>query len=135
MTLIDIFVVLSKLFALIKFIVTYDCDVNSHLFFFFTVSAFSPKFGKLFGEVSFRQGGFSAKWLFGEVVFGKVSCIDVYYVTDIHPMDGRTNEENDVLMEKLTDIFFFLFSFFFFLFFFIFFFFFFFFFFSSFSEG
>ena len=33
MILIDIFVVLSKLFALIKFIVTYDCDVNSHLFF------------------------------------------------------------------------------------------------------
>ena len=28
----------------------------------------------------------------------------VYYVTDIHPMDGRTNEETDVLMEKLTDI-------------------------------
>ena len=80
MIFIDIFVVLSKLFALIKFIVTYDCDVNSHLFFlffFFTFSAFSPKFGKLFGEVSFRQGGFSAKWLFGEVVFGKVSCIVV----------------------------------------------------------
>ena len=79
MILIDIFVVLSKLFALIKFIVTYDCDVNSHLFFFFffffTFSAFSPKFGKLFDEVSFRQGGFSAKWLFGVVVFGKVSCI------------------------------------------------------------
>ena len=45
-------------------------------FFFFTFSAFSPKFGKLFGEVSFLQGGFSAKWLFGEVVFGKVSCIE-----------------------------------------------------------
>ena len=28
----------------------------------------------------------------------------IYYVTDIHPMDGRTNEETDVLMEKLTDI-------------------------------
>ena len=28
----------------------------------------------------------------------------VYYVTDIHPTDGRTNEETDVLMEKLTDI-------------------------------
>ena len=42
---------------------------------FSTFSAFSPKFGKLFGEVSFRQSGFSAKWLFGEVVFGKVSCI------------------------------------------------------------
>ena len=73
-----LFAVLSKLFALIKFIVTYDCDVNSHFFFsffFFTFSAFSPKFGKVFGEVSFRQGGFSAKWLFGEVVFGKVSCI------------------------------------------------------------
>ena len=28
----------------------------------------------------------------------------VYYVTDIHPMDGRTNEETDVLMDKLTDI-------------------------------
>ena len=50
------------------------CDVNSHLSFF-TFSPFSPKFGKLFGELSFRQGGFSAKWLFGEVVFGKVSCI------------------------------------------------------------
>ena len=48
------------------------CRGNSHIF---TFSAFSPKFGKLFGEVSFRQGGFSAKWLFGEVVFGKVSCI------------------------------------------------------------
>ena len=46
----------------------------SFLFFF---SAFSPKFGKIFGEVSFRQGGFSAKWLFGEVVFGKVSCVDI----------------------------------------------------------
>ena len=33
MILNDIFVVLSKLFAPIKFIVTYDCDVNSHLFF------------------------------------------------------------------------------------------------------
>ena len=77
MILINIFVVLPKLFALIKFIVTYDCAVNYHLFlfFFFTFSAFSPKFGKLFGEVSFRQGGFLAKWLFGEVVFGKVSCI------------------------------------------------------------
>ena len=76
MILIDIFVVLSKSFALIKFIVTYDCDVNSHLFFN-PFSAFSPKFGKLFGEVSFRQGGFLAKWLFGEVVFGKVSCIEL----------------------------------------------------------
>ena len=46
-----------------------NCDGNS-LF-----STFSPKFGKLFGEVSFRQSGFSAKWLFGEVVFRKVSCI------------------------------------------------------------
>ena len=85
MILIDIFVVLSKLFALIKFIVTYDYDVNSHLFFsflffLFTFSAFSPKFGKLFGKVSFRQGGFSAKWLFGEVVFGKVSCIVIICV-------------------------------------------------------
>ena len=62
MILIDIFVVLSKLFTLIKFIVTYDCDVNSLLFFFFTFSAFSPKFGKLFGKVAFRQNGFSAKW-------------------------------------------------------------------------
>ena len=76
MILIDIFVVLSNLFALIKFIVTCDYDVNSHLFFF-SFSAFSPKFGKIFGEVSFRQGGFSAKWLFGEVVFGKVSCIEI----------------------------------------------------------
>ena len=48
------------------------CRGNSHSF---TFSAFSPKFGKLFGEVSFRQGGFSAKWLFGKVVFGQVSCI------------------------------------------------------------
>ena len=80
MILIDIVVVLSNYFGLITFIVTYDCDVNSHLFFlffFFTFSAFSPKFGKLFGEVSFRQGGFSAKWLFGEVVSGKVSCIGI----------------------------------------------------------
>ena len=44
-------------------------------FFFFTFSAFSPKFGKLFSEVSFPQGGCSAKWLFGEVVFGKVSAL------------------------------------------------------------
>ena len=28
----------------------------------------------------------------------------VYYVTDIHPMDRGTNEETDLLMEKLTDI-------------------------------
>ena len=51
--------------------------LNIHIFdlsFFFTFSAFSLKFGKLFGEVSFRQSGFLAKWLFGEVVFGKVSC-------------------------------------------------------------
>ena len=63
-----LFAVISKLFALIKFIVTIDCDVNSHLFFlfFFTFSAFSPKFGKLFSEVSFQQDGFSAKWLFVE---------------------------------------------------------------------
>ena len=51
--------------------------LNFFFFFFFTFSAFSPKFGKLFDEVSFRQGVFSAKWLFGEVVFGKVSCIDI----------------------------------------------------------
>ena len=51
---------------------TLICLGKSHIF---TFSAFSPKFGKLFGEVSFRQGGFSAKWLFGEVVFGKESCI------------------------------------------------------------
>ena len=43
---------------------------------FSTFSAFSPKFGELFGEVSFRQSGFSAKRLFGKVVFGKVSCIE-----------------------------------------------------------
>ena len=82
MILVDFFVVLSKLFALIKFTVTYDYDFNSHLFFlffFFTFSAFSPKFGKLFGKVSFRQDSFSAKWLFGEVVFGKVSCIPVNF--------------------------------------------------------
>ena len=69
MIFIDIFVVLSKLFALIKFIVTYDGDVNSHPFFCYTFSAFSPKFGKLFGEVAFRQGGFSARWLFGKMAF------------------------------------------------------------------
>ena len=68
MILIDIFVVLSKLFALIKFIVTYDCDVNSHLFYFFGIFA-------EIRQTKFRHGGFSAKWLFGEVVFGKVSCI------------------------------------------------------------
>ena len=28
----------------------------------------------------------------------------VFYVTHIHPMDGRTNDETDVLIEKLTDI-------------------------------
>ena len=38
-----------------------DFHGNSHIF---TFLAFSPKFGKL-----------SAKWLFGKVVFGKVSCI------------------------------------------------------------
>ena len=52
------------------------CRGISHIF---TFSAFSPKFGKLFGEVSFRQGGFSAKWLFGKVVFGQVSCIGTLY--------------------------------------------------------
>ena len=70
MILIDIFVVLSKLFALIKFIVTYYCDVNSHLFFSFffllfrhfrrNSANFSAKFS--FGKVAFRQNGFSAKW-------------------------------------------------------------------------
>ena len=93
MILIDIFVVLSKLFALIKCIVTYDCDVISHLpffsfflfffFFFFFFLLFrhfrrnSANFSAkcCFGKVAFRQGGFSAKWLFGEVVFGKVSFI------------------------------------------------------------
>ena len=69
MILIDIFVVLSKLFALIKFIVTYDCDVNSHLFSLFFLlfrhfrrnsANFSAKC--LFGKVALRQNGFSAKW-------------------------------------------------------------------------
>ena len=69
MILIDIFVVLSKLFALIKFVVTYDCDVNRHFFFFFFLlfrhfcrnsANFSAKC--LFGKVAFRQNGFSAKW-------------------------------------------------------------------------
>ena len=68
--LIDILVVLSKLFALIKFIVTYDCDVNSHFFFFFFFLLFrhfrrnSANFSAkcLFGKVAFRQNGFSAKW-------------------------------------------------------------------------
>ena len=46
-----------------------NCDGNSYICF--TFLAFSPKFGKLFGEVSFRQSDFSAKWVFGEVVFGK----------------------------------------------------------------
>ena len=71
MILIDIFVVLSKLFALIKFIVTYDCDVNSHIFFFYYfflllrhVRRNSANFSArcLFGKVAFRQNGFSAKW-------------------------------------------------------------------------
>ena len=68
MILIDILVVLSKLFALIKFIVTFDCDVNSHLFFllFFPFRHFrrnSANFSAkcLFGKVAFRQNGFSAK--------------------------------------------------------------------------
>ena len=69
MILIYIFVVLSKLFALIKFIVTYDCDVNSHLFFFLFFSFrhfrrnsanFSAKY--LVGKVAFRQNSVSAKW-------------------------------------------------------------------------
>ena len=67
MILIDIFVVL--LFALIKFIVTYDCDVNSHLFLLFLLfrhfrrnsANFSAKC--LFGKVAFQQNGFSAKWI------------------------------------------------------------------------
>ena len=41
---------------------------------FLLFSAFS-----LFDKVSFRQGGFSAKWLFGEVVFGKVLCIGIFF--------------------------------------------------------
>ena len=69
MILIDIFVVLSKLFALIKFIVTYDFEFNSHIFLFYFLlfrhfrrnsANFSAKC--LFGKVSFRQNGFSAKW-------------------------------------------------------------------------
>ena len=63
MILIDIFVVLSKLFALIKFIVTYDCDVNFHLFFKYL-------FG-IFAEIrqTFRRSVFSARWLFGKMLF------------------------------------------------------------------
>ena len=62
MILIDIFVVL--LFALIKFIVTYDCDVNSHLFLFFF-------FFGIFAEIrqTFRRSVFSARWLFGRMAF------------------------------------------------------------------
>ena len=75
MILIDIFVVLSKLFALIKFIVTYDCDVNSNLLFFYFFGIFA-EIRQTFREVSFWQSGISAKWLFGEVVFGNVSCIE-----------------------------------------------------------
>ena len=44
MILIDFFVVLSKLFALIKFIVTSDYDVNSHLFFFSCIAVNFPNF-------------------------------------------------------------------------------------------
>ena len=70
MILIYIFVVLSKLFALIKFIVTYDCDVNSYLFFFFFLFSFrhfrrnSANFSAkyLVGKVAFRQNSVSAKW-------------------------------------------------------------------------
>ena len=71
MILIDIFVVLSKLFALIKFIVTYDCDVNSHLFFSSFFFCFFGIFAEIrqtfrrsffFGKVAFRQNGFSVKW-------------------------------------------------------------------------
>ena len=71
--LIDIFVVLSKLLALIKSTVTYDCDVISNFFFFFIFFFFllfryfrrnSANFSAkcLFGKVSFLQNGFSAKW-------------------------------------------------------------------------
>ena len=64
--LIDIFVVLSKLFALIKFIVTYDCDVNCHLFF-----SFSFYFFGIFAEIrqTFRGSVFSARWLFDKMAF------------------------------------------------------------------
>ena len=57
--------VLSKLFALIKFIVTYDCDVNSHLFFLFFY------FFGIFAEIrqTFRRSVFSARWLFGKMAF------------------------------------------------------------------
>ena len=63
MILIDIFDVLSKLFAFIKFIVTYDCDVNSHLFFLY--------FFGIFAEIrqTFRRSVFSARWLFGKMAF------------------------------------------------------------------
>ena len=66
MILIDIFVVLSKLFALIKFIVTYDCDDNSHFFSF----SFFYFFG-IFAEIrqTFRRSVFSATWLFGKMAF------------------------------------------------------------------
>ena len=37
----------------------FNCHVNSHIF---TFSAFSPKFVKLFGKVSFRRNCFTAKW-------------------------------------------------------------------------
>ena len=65
MILIDIFVVLSKLLALIKFIVTYDCDVNSLLFYFFFY------FFGIFAEIRqiFRRSVFSARWLFGKMAF------------------------------------------------------------------
>ena len=70
MILIDFFVVLSKLFALIKFTVTYDYDFNSHLFFSFFFLLFrhfrrnSANFSAkcLFGKIAFRQNGFSSKW-------------------------------------------------------------------------
>ena len=76
MILIYIFVVLSKLFALIKFIVTYDCDVNSHLFFFLfffsfrhfrrNSANFSAKY--LVGKVAFRQNSVWAKWFLAKSI-------------------------------------------------------------------
>ena len=63
MILIDIFVVLSKLFALIKFKVTYDCQFSSFFLFFY--------FFGIFAEIrqTFRRSVVSARWLFGKMSF------------------------------------------------------------------
>ena len=96
MILIDIFVVLFKLFALIKFIETYDCDVNSHLFFFFrhfrrNSAKFSAKC--LFGKVAFRQNGFSAKWFSAKC---RASFCSHYY-----PVMTLTYLQNQMLQLRL----------------------------------